>query len=193
MSQQVVIAGAGVMGRLLAWQLARAGHRVFAGVRKQSDADALRAEGLDGLEPLLFDVTDAAAVDAAAKTVAEEVGEAGLGGVVANAGVGVAGPLEVIELALQLSLPLRGRGRVHHLLGNLGADRFEQVLETLVLGNLGDGRVVEVEGMSRSLERRRRRGMSTPSDLVRRLLEAVSVFSARRRDRAWSRSRTATA
>ena len=28
MSQQVVIAGAGVMGRLLAWQLARAGHRV---------------------------------------------------------------------------------------------------------------------------------------------------------------------
>lgn len=127
----VVVSGASTgIGRAAVLRLARAGHRVFAGVRAESDADSLRGEGLEGLTPLLFDVTDAAAVDAAAKTVADEVGEPGLGGVVANAGVGVAGPLEFIDLddvrrqlevnvmgvlaVVQAFLPLvrRGGGRV---------------------------------------------------------------------------------
>lgn len=127
----VVVSGASTgIGRATALRLARAGHRVFAGVRKQADAEALLGEGIAGLTPLLFDVTDGAAVAAAAKSVSEELGEAGLQGVVANAGIGVTGALEFIELdevrrqlevnvigvlaVVQAFLPLvrKGRGRV---------------------------------------------------------------------------------
>jgi NAD(P)-dependent dehydrogenase (short-subunit alcohol dehydrogenase family) len=95
----VLVSGASTgIGRETALRLARAGHRVFAGVRKQRDADSLRSEGLEGLTPVLFDVTDGAAIAAAAKTVAEAVGDAGLQGVVANAGIGIGGPLEFVEL-----------------------------------------------------------------------------------------------
>lgn len=95
----VVVSGASTgIGRATVLRLARAGHRVFAGVRKESDAESLRGEGVANVTPLLFDVTDAAALSAAAKTVAEEVGQAGLQGVVANAGVGVGGPLEFVDL-----------------------------------------------------------------------------------------------
>ncbi len=142
----VVLSGASTgIGRAAALRLARTGHRVFAGVRRESDADALRAEGAGGLTPLLFDVTDAAAIDAAAKQVAGEVGDAGIAGVVANAGIGVAGPLELLDLdevrhqlevnvigvlaVVQAFLPLvrRGRGRVV-ITGSIGGRNASPML-----------------------------------------------------------------
>jgi NAD(P)-dependent dehydrogenase (short-subunit alcohol dehydrogenase family) len=51
------------------------------------------------LAPLQLDVTDAAAIAAAAGRVAEAVGAAGLAGLVNNAGIVVAGPLELVPLA----------------------------------------------------------------------------------------------
>jgi NAD(P)-dependent dehydrogenase (short-subunit alcohol dehydrogenase family) len=71
---------------------------VFAGVRREEDAAALREAGSERLEPLILDVTDAAQIDAAAGRVGEAVGEAGLDGLVNNAGVAVPGPLEALPI-----------------------------------------------------------------------------------------------
>ena len=69
------------------------GSRVFAGVRKQADANSLRQEFGDKVAPLVFDVTDAAAVRAAAATVRAQLDGRKLKGLVNNAGMGLGGPL----------------------------------------------------------------------------------------------------
>jgi NAD(P)-dependent dehydrogenase (short-subunit alcohol dehydrogenase family) len=86
------------IGRATALRLDAAGWRVFAGVRRQADADSLREAGSERLTPLTLDVTDAAQIAAAAEAIAAELGEAGLDGLVNNAGIGVMGPLETIPL-----------------------------------------------------------------------------------------------
>jgi len=63
-----------------------AGWRVFAGVRREEDAEALRAEGSKRLAPLLLDITDPEQIGTAAKQIASTVGSAGLDGLVNNAG-----------------------------------------------------------------------------------------------------------
>ena len=95
----VVITGASTgIGRDAALHLDRNGFRVFAGVRRESDAESLRAAASPSLTPLLLDVTDAAAIGAAAKRVDAEVGAAGLAGLVNNAGIGVGAPIEFLDL-----------------------------------------------------------------------------------------------
>jgi NAD(P)-dependent dehydrogenase (short-subunit alcohol dehydrogenase family) len=95
----VVITGASTgIGRATALELDRLGFRVFAGVRKDSDAESVRGEGSERLEPLTIDVADEASIAAAAGTVAERIGDAGLAGLVNNAGIVVAGPLEGLPL-----------------------------------------------------------------------------------------------
>jgi NAD(P)-dependent dehydrogenase (short-subunit alcohol dehydrogenase family) len=73
------------------------GFRVFGSVRKQEDAARLQAEFGANFTPLLFDVTDEAAVAAAAREVRAELEGETLAGLVNNAGIAVAGP--VLELA----------------------------------------------------------------------------------------------
>ena len=46
----------------------------------------------------MIDVTDAASIAAAAKAVGKSVGDAGLAGLVNNAGIGVSGPVELVPL-----------------------------------------------------------------------------------------------
>jgi len=95
----VVVTGASTgIGRATARELDRLGFRVFAGVRKDSDAESIRGEGSDRLEPLTIDVADETSVAAAAKSVGEKIGDAGLAGLVNNAGIVVAGPLEGLPL-----------------------------------------------------------------------------------------------
>jgi NAD(P)-dependent dehydrogenase (short-subunit alcohol dehydrogenase family) len=67
-------------------------------VRREEDAESLRTEGSDRLVPVMLDVTDAAQVAAAAELVGQGVGEAGLDGLVNNAGIAVLSPLETIPL-----------------------------------------------------------------------------------------------
>jgi NAD(P)-dependent dehydrogenase (short-subunit alcohol dehydrogenase family) len=86
------------IGRASARLLAGEGFRVFAAVRREEDAESLRAERIAGLAPILLDVTDADALARAAKDVAVEVGEEGLSGLVNNAGIGFGGPLEFADL-----------------------------------------------------------------------------------------------
>ena len=96
----VVVTGASSgIGREAALYLDGRGHRVFAGVRKEKDADALGRAGSERLTPLMIDVTDESSVEAARDQVSEAVGNAGIVGLVNNAGVANAGPLEFLPVA----------------------------------------------------------------------------------------------
>jgi NAD(P)-dependent dehydrogenase (short-subunit alcohol dehydrogenase family) len=93
----VVITGASTgIGRACALHLDRLGFRVFAGVRTSQDAESLKRAPAQRITPLLIDVTDGASVRAAADEVAAVLGDAGLSGVVNNAGIVVSGPLEFL-------------------------------------------------------------------------------------------------
>jgi len=75
------------------------GFRVFGSVRKAEDAGRLRQEFGERYAPLIFDVTDEAAVRASADAVRAALGGEPLAGPVNNAGVAVAGPLLELPLA----------------------------------------------------------------------------------------------
>jgi len=109
----VVVTGASKgIGRACALHLDRLGFQVFAGVRRDEDGQALRREASDRLVPVLLDVTDAASIEDAEGRVAEAVGATGLAGLVNNAGVAVAGPLEFLplsELRRQLEVNVIGQ------------------------------------------------------------------------------------
>jgi NAD(P)-dependent dehydrogenase (short-subunit alcohol dehydrogenase family) len=96
--KSVVITGASTgIGRATAKLLLDRGFRVFGSVRKQADADRLKGEFGANFTPLMFDVTNEAAVLAAARQVREALGGETLTGLVNNAGIAVAGP--VLELS----------------------------------------------------------------------------------------------
>jgi NAD(P)-dependent dehydrogenase (short-subunit alcohol dehydrogenase family) len=128
--RSVVVTGASSgIGLASAIRLARAGWRVFGGVRSEQAAAVLRAHGV---EPLELDVTDLGQVTAAATAAGDE-----LHGLVANAGIAVAAPLELVPLeelrrqfevnvvgqvaVVQALLPAlrRARGRIV-LMGSIG-------------------------------------------------------------------------
>ena len=96
--KSVVITGASTgIGWATAKLLLDRGFRVFGSVRKQADADRLKGEFGANFVPLLFDVTDEAAVLAAARDVRAALNGEKLAGLVNNAGISVSGP--VLELA----------------------------------------------------------------------------------------------
>ncbi len=88
------------------------GLRVFGSVRRQQDADRLSNEFGADFTPLIFDVTDAAAVAAAAKRVDAALGGETLMGLVNNAGIAVPGPLlsvKIDEFTRQIAVNLTGQ------------------------------------------------------------------------------------
>src|SRR5271167_493880 len=88
----VVITGASTgIGRECALHLDRRGFRVFAGVRKAADGEALARAASARLTPLILDVTDARSVTESAATVKLALGNAPLVGIVNNAGIGIGG------------------------------------------------------------------------------------------------------
>lgn len=93
----VVITGASSgIGEACALRLDQLGFCVFAGVRKQADGDALKSKASERLTPILLDVTSVTSIARAARTV----GDAPLAGLVNNAGIVVAGPLEMVPIEL---------------------------------------------------------------------------------------------
>ena len=95
----VVVTGASTgIGAACAQHLDEKGFRVFATVRKQPDADRIAALGSSRLEPLFLDVTDAESISKAAQTVDAALQNAGLAGLVNNAGVSVDVPLECVDI-----------------------------------------------------------------------------------------------
>lgn len=87
------------IGRTTAQMLMARGFHVFGSVRKAADADRLAGELGQGFTPLLFDVTDEAAIRAAATRVRETLAGQCLAGLVNNAGIAVAGPVQELPLA----------------------------------------------------------------------------------------------
>lgn len=78
--------------------LTQRGFHVFGSVRKQADADRLSKEFGSAFTPLIFDVTDAAAVAAGARQVEAALKGATLAGLVNNAGIANPGPLLHIDI-----------------------------------------------------------------------------------------------
>src|ERR1700723_1758154 len=110
--RSVVVTGASTgIGWATAKLLLARGFRVFGSVRKAQDAERLRSEFGANFTPLLFDVTDEAAVRAAAGEVRAALNGETLAGLVNNAGIAVGGP--ALELA---------------------ADEFRRQLEVNVIG-----------------------------------------------------------
>ena len=101
----VVVTGASSgIGAACARHLAARGFRVYGGVRREEDAERLRSQGV---EPLPLDVTDLEQIAAATATVGDE-----LYGLVNNAGVAIAAPLELVpldELRRQLEVNVIGQ------------------------------------------------------------------------------------
>ena len=111
--KSVVITGASSgIGAACALHLDKLGLRVFAGVRRQVDAEALKSKASSRLVAIALDVADTLSVSTAASAVAGAVGDAGLDGLVNNAGVVVTGPVEFLplpELRRQLEINVVGQ------------------------------------------------------------------------------------
>jgi NAD(P)-dependent dehydrogenase (short-subunit alcohol dehydrogenase family) len=112
-SKSVFITGASSgIGRDCALTLDRAGYRVFAGVRNERDAEALRNAASSKLTPVICDVVDFASVASAAQQVRELLAGEGLDGLVNNAGISVSGPLELMPMSrfeLQMAVNVNGQ------------------------------------------------------------------------------------
>jgi NAD(P)-dependent dehydrogenase (short-subunit alcohol dehydrogenase family) len=124
----VVVTGASTgIGYATARVLTTAGMRVFGSVRRGEDADRVSRELGPLFVPLLFDVTDGAAVQAAAPRVADALGGSTLFGLVNNAGIGIPGPLlhfSIDDFRRQLEVNVVGQLIVTQAFAPLlGADR----------------------------------------------------------------------
>ena len=97
--KQVVITGVSTgIGHASTKVLIDRGFRVFGSVRRQEDADRLPKEFGEKFVPLVFDVTDEAAVQPAAEKVGRHLGTSTLDGLVNNAGIEVTGPLAYLPV-----------------------------------------------------------------------------------------------
>ena len=91
--------------------LIASGFRVFGSVRKEADAERLSKEFGANFTPMIFDVTDEAAVAAGAKQVEDALAGETLSGLVNNAGVAAPGPLlelKIEDFERQIAINLAG-------------------------------------------------------------------------------------
>jgi NAD(P)-dependent dehydrogenase (short-subunit alcohol dehydrogenase family) len=109
----VLITGASRgIGEACTLRLARDGFRVYAGVRRAQDGDALIRSGGGEVVPVMLDVTDPAQIEDTVARMDRETGERGLQALVNNAGVAIAGPLEFLpmdELRRQIEINFTGQ------------------------------------------------------------------------------------
>jgi len=92
--EAVLVTGASTgIGRAIVERLAQGGTQVYAAVRDLSTVDEHPL-----VTPVRLDITSADEAKAAADSVRDALGDTKLRGVVNNAGVGVGGPLEFIDL-----------------------------------------------------------------------------------------------
>jgi hypothetical protein len=169
--RSIVITGVSTgIGHATAKLLLDRSFAVFGSVRKQADADRLKAEFGPNFTPLLFDVTDEAAVKLAAREVRAALRGETLAGLVNNAGIAVAGPvleLPVDEFRRQLDVNVIGPILATQAFGPLlGADRALQgppgriVMISSLAGKIGNPLMAPysmskhaIEGLSEGLRR----------------------------------------
>jgi NAD(P)-dependent dehydrogenase (short-subunit alcohol dehydrogenase family) len=122
--------------------LARNGFHVLAGVRSAADGERLIAELGAAVTPIVLDVTDAGSIAEAVARIGKLLGDAGLYGLVNNAGIASFGPLEQepmerferifrvnvfgVQALTQALLPLirRARGRIVNISSGNGKLSF---------------------------------------------------------------------
>jgi len=142
--KSVVITGASTgIGWSAAKILIDKGYRVFGSLRKQTDVERLTKELGENFAPLLFDVTDEAAVYAAAKQVRESLNGQTLLGLVNNAGVAVGAPMlhyEIDEFRMQLEINVIGQ--------LIATQAFAPLLGTDRSLNGSPGRIVNISSVS---------------------------------------------
>jgi NAD(P)-dependent dehydrogenase (short-subunit alcohol dehydrogenase family) len=140
----VVITGASSgIGYDAARYLIERGYHVFGSVRKQADGERVRSELGEQFTPLLFDVTDGAAVETAVAQVAQIVGSSGLAGLVNNAGIAVAGPLMYLpmeDFRRQMEVNLYGQLEV--------IQKFLPLLGAMPNAPHPPGRIVNISSVS---------------------------------------------
>jgi NAD(P)-dependent dehydrogenase (short-subunit alcohol dehydrogenase family) len=136
----VVVTGASTgIGNACALHLDRLGFRVFAGVRRDEDAERLRSQASERLTPVKIDVTDSDSIGQTADQVTAALDGEPLSGLVNNAGIAVSGPVEYLPIeevrkqlevnfigqvaVTQAFLPLlrQSRGRVVNI-GSVGGE-----------------------------------------------------------------------
>ncbi len=127
-SKSAVVTGASTgIGRAITKTLIDSGWRVFGSVRKDKDAESLKAEFGDACTPLIFDVTDPAGIAKAANEVRDALNGRTLDGLINNAGVALGGPLLYIDPEIvrrQFEINIFGPLFVTQAFGPLlGADR----------------------------------------------------------------------
>ena len=140
----VVITGASTgIGYDAARYLIARGYHVFGSVRKQADADRVRAELGEQFTPLLFDVTDEGRVETAVTQVSTKIGNNGLAGLVNNAGIAVAGPLMHLpldEIRWQMEVNLLGQLNV--------TQKFLPLLGAVPNAPHPPGRIINISSVS---------------------------------------------
>ncbi|MBA2486328.1 MAG: SDR family oxidoreductase [Nitrospira sp.] len=137
-SGAILITGASSgIGAACARYLDERGLTVWAGVRRQEDADELARLTSTRLHVCMLDVTDPESIAAAGRTLTEALGEKGLAGLVNNAGISVAGPLELLPLS---------EVRTQFEVNVIGALAMTQTL--LPLLRKGRGRIVNISSIA---------------------------------------------
>lgn len=85
------------IGKITAITLAKNGFQILAGVRKEEDAQKLKAES-SNIIPIFLDVTNQDSINDAFNKIFEIIENNGLYSLVNNAGIAVAGPLEFLPI-----------------------------------------------------------------------------------------------
>lgn len=124
----VVISGVSTgIGRAATKALVERGFFVFGSVRREEDGASLADAYPNHFRPLIFDVTDEAAIAANAEIVSAAIGKDYLAGLVNNAGIGVSGPMLLQPMSeiretfdVNLFAPI---SMVRQFAGMLGVDR----------------------------------------------------------------------
>ena len=119
------------------------GMYVFGSVRNEADAARLKIDFPQHFTPLIFDVTDHGAIQAAVPEVAQVLGSRRLAGLINNAGIVVAGPL--LEVSME---QLRHQFEVN-LFGLLAVTQaFAPLLGTDPAREGSPGRIVNLSSVS---------------------------------------------
>jgi len=138
MLKTVVITGASTgIGKTCALYLDQLGYQVFAGVRKLADGAILQKQAINHLQPILIDVTQDDTIKQASEIVSQKVGSAGITGLINNAGIVVAGPLEFLPTTM-----LRQQFEVN-LFGQMAVTQA-----FLPLLRQGNGRIINMGSIS---------------------------------------------
>lgn len=168
----VLITGASSgIGKATALHLDGLGFQVFAGVRQQQDAQILQRSA-QRIIPLQLDVTNAAMIAEAVTQLKSSLTRSGLVGLVNNAGIAVAGPLEFVSteaLRQQFEVNVIGQFAVTRaLLPLLRSSKGRVIMMSSIGGRVAIPMVGAYSGSKFALE-----GLS---DALRRELAPWGIF-----------------